>query len=220
MDSNKTDNTKNDIQQRLLDAAEGLFCDKGFNGTSIRDITAAADCNVAAVNYHFGGKESLYAKVFQRHLGALREIRLASIEHVMSGADGEVTLERLLSGFAKAFVEPLLDKRGGGRLMTLMVREMLDPHLRKGMFAEEIAIPTLKALGGAMAVVCPGLSPKDMAMSIISLVGQLLHVIRVQEFLGSEQDAGFPMPSLSEMIDHIVRFSVAGIEAAANSNRS
>jgi len=49
-----------DTRERLLDAAEKLFCQKGFEGTSIRDITAEAGCNIAAVNYHFGGKEKLY----------------------------------------------------------------------------------------------------------------------------------------------------------------
>ena len=56
-----TDNTgeviNQSVQERLLNAAEELFCDKGFEGTSIRDIAASADCNIASVNYYFGGKQ-------------------------------------------------------------------------------------------------------------------------------------------------------------------
>ena len=58
------DSTDINIEDRLLDAAESLFCEKGFDGASIRDITSQANCNVAAVNYHFGGKENLYSGIF------------------------------------------------------------------------------------------------------------------------------------------------------------
>jgi len=47
---------KKSVQDRLLDAAEELFCEHGFDGTSVRDLAAAAGCNVASVNYYFGGK--------------------------------------------------------------------------------------------------------------------------------------------------------------------
>ena len=51
---------KHETKQRLLDAAEVLFAEKGFDGVSIRELAAAADVNVAAVNYHFQGKQNLY----------------------------------------------------------------------------------------------------------------------------------------------------------------
>ena len=47
------------VKERLLDAAEELFCGHGYQGTSIRDIAASADCNIASANYYFGGKNNL-----------------------------------------------------------------------------------------------------------------------------------------------------------------
>jgi AcrR family transcriptional regulator len=202
------------VQERLLDAAEMLFCEKGFEGTSIRDITSEAGCNVAAVNYHFGGKEKLYFEVFHRHLTALRDARIAGINKVMSQSDGEITLEQLLRAFAMAFVEPLLDESRGRRLMKLMIREMLDSHLPKRMFADEMATPTLTAFGGAMARVCPGLEQKQTVMSMMSVIGQLLQVVHLSKMFSDEEDIGLPVPGLVEMVDHIVEFSAAGIRAA------
>ena len=49
-----------DTRDRILAAAQKFFAEKGFDTTSVRDITTEADCNVASVNYHFGGKENLY----------------------------------------------------------------------------------------------------------------------------------------------------------------
>jgi len=210
----KGDSSKQ-IREHLLDVAEGLFCEKGFAGTSVRDITSRARCNVAAVNYHFGGKEKLYYEVFYRHMHTLRDIRIASIKRVMSQGEGEVTLEQLLHAFAMAFIELLLDKSKGRRFMKLMVREMLDPYLPKKMFVEEVGRPTLSALGEAMAKTCPGLGQKETVMSILSVIGQLIHTIYLSEIFNAEEDLGLQMPNLAEMVEHIVAFSAGGILAVA-----
>ena len=52
-------------RERILDTAEVLFAQKGFEAVSVREITAAASCNLAGVNYHFGNKENLYLEVFR-----------------------------------------------------------------------------------------------------------------------------------------------------------
>lgn len=70
-DSNKT------VRDRLLDAAEQSFAEKGFDGTNVRDLTAKANCNIAAVNYHFGGKENLYLEVFRRRMVMMRNLPLS-----------------------------------------------------------------------------------------------------------------------------------------------
>ena len=67
-------NRKNvdDTATRILDAAEVLFAEKGFAGTSSRDITSSAGCNLASINYYFGGKDNLYKDVCKRRLNVLR----------------------------------------------------------------------------------------------------------------------------------------------------
>jgi len=206
-----------DVRERLLKQAEILFCKNGFSGTSIRDITSEAKCNVAAVNYHFSGKEGLYQEVFQRHMRNLREVRLAGIEKVMS--ENGVTLERLLYAFAMVFIEPLLDKSCGRPFMELMMREILDPHLPKKMFADEVAIPTVNALGKAIAVVCRGLDRKKTVMSVISVISQLMHAIHLNTLFRDEWDLESPVPDISEMVEHIVKFSAAGIRASVKEIR-
>jgi len=205
--------TSKEVTNRLLDAAENLFAEKGFDGTSIREITSQAKCNLAAVNYHFGGKEKLYSEVFRRRMIAMRDVRIASIEEVMSQTDHEPTLEELIRGFATAFIEPLIDQSSGRRFMKLMVREMSDPRLPRKMFVEELAAPTLSALGKAMAKLYPGLDQRKIVLSIMSIVGQLVQVIRLNEMCDIEDFVGVPAPTLTEMVDHIVEFSTAGIQA-------
>ena len=109
----KTDNL---TKERLLNAAEELFAEKGFEGASIRDLTAKADCNVAAVNYHFGGKEQLYREIFERHIDVLCNLRVNAIGEVMSRMP-EVRLEELLYAFVRSFIEPLLNEKSNSSLM-------------------------------------------------------------------------------------------------------
>jgi AcrR family transcriptional regulator len=212
--STKNNDSNRKARDRLLDAAEQSFAEKGFDRTSVRDLTANANCNLAAVNYHFGGKENLYTEVFRRQLVTMREARIKSIEKVMSQTDHEPTLEELIRAFATAFIEPLIDQSSGRRFMKLMVHEMSDPRLPKNMFVEEVAAPTITALGTSLAKVYPGLSQQKTVLSIISIIGQLVHIIHIKEMFELGNLVGTPPLSLAEMVDHIVEFSTAGIRAA------
>lgn len=65
-----------DTRQRLLDAAEWLFIEKGYEAMSLRHITTRAGANLAAVNYHFGGKEALVHELLSQRLDRLNRERL------------------------------------------------------------------------------------------------------------------------------------------------
>ena len=64
---------------RILDAAEKLFAEQGFEATSLRDITTHARVNLASVNYHFRSKEELVRAVLARRLGRKRIAALSAI---------------------------------------------------------------------------------------------------------------------------------------------
>ena len=67
-------------KQRILGAAEDLFARRGFAGASLRQVTAAAKVNLAAVNYHFGSKDRLIEEVFRRRLDELNAGRLRALK--------------------------------------------------------------------------------------------------------------------------------------------
>src|ERR1700735_4839102 len=114
-----------DTKTRILDAAEKLFGEKGFDGTSLRDITAEADVNLAAVNYHFQSKESLIEAVIMRAAGPINDKRLAMLE--ASGPDP--TIENIL----EAFVAPILEY-DYERMAPLMARVLASPEVMKKVF--------------------------------------------------------------------------------------
>ena len=86
LNNNKNNHTKD----RLLDEAEALFAVRGYHAVSVREITAAANCNLAAVNYHFGNKQNLYLEVF-RSRWLPRAVRIQNCLRESLAAKGTVT---------------------------------------------------------------------------------------------------------------------------------
>ncbi|MCL6269803.1 TetR family transcriptional regulator [Sansalvadorimonas sp. 2012CJ34-2] len=75
---------QSDTVERILDAAEALFAEKGFAETSLRTITSQAGVNLAAVNYHFGSKKVLIQAVFTRFLDSFVAGIEAELDHYES----------------------------------------------------------------------------------------------------------------------------------------
>src|ERR1700743_947942 len=92
---------KLDTKTRILDAAEKLFGLKGFEATSLRDITAEADVNLAAVNYHFQSKESLIDAVIARRLEPVNRPRL----ELLAAAGPNPTVEQIVEAFVGPVVQ-------------------------------------------------------------------------------------------------------------------
>ena len=202
------------VKDRLLDAAEGLFCEHGFKGTSIRDIAASAGCNIASVNYYFGSKEGLYEEVWRRHLIPMRDARIESINKVMSQAESRPNLEDLLRSFADTFVGSIVDRNKTSRLSKLMAREYIDSHLPTDMFVNEVMTPTITAMHIALVKTCPDLDESKIMPVVFSVIGQLVHLVHVKTmFEQGGDDLNLPIFDSNEIIDHIVKFSAAGIRA-------
>ncbi|MBN1507761.1 MAG: TetR/AcrR family transcriptional regulator [Sedimentisphaerales bacterium] len=200
------------VQNRLVEAAEELFCKRGFNETSVRDIAAAADCNIASVNYYFGGKDNLYVEVWRRRLAELRDVRLASIDRAMS-KDGQPQLEDLLRSYANSFVEPLVEGGRSERFVSLMAREMVDPHLPHDMLLNDMIVPVMDAFTQALRRICPWLGGDQARLVILSVVGQLMQTVLSKGMFEMDGHATVPKLDPDQMVEHIVRFSAAGILA-------
>ena len=214
-DNKANSNTNKGVRDRLLDAAEELFCEHGFEGASIRDIAASADCNIASVNYYFGGKEKLYEEVWRRHLIPMRDTRIVSINKVMTESDGKPKLEELLKTFADAFIGPMVDDNRARQFGILMAREWIDRHLPANMFLDDVIKPTMTAMRNALVNACPGLDESKISLVVLSIAGQLVQVAHIKAIFVQGNKADLPMFDLTEAIDHIVKFSAAGIRAYA-----
>ena len=131
-----------DTRQRILDAAESLFTEHGFDATTLRQITGAAAVNLAAVNYHFGSKEELIREVFRRRLTWLNQQRLQQLDRLEAEAGGApLKPSRILEVFFGVALKMAADSKGGGRtFMRLLGRTYTKPsEFVRGFLAEEYA---------------------------------------------------------------------------------
>ncbi|GAB3250951.1 TetR/AcrR family transcriptional regulator [Chitinimonas naiadis] len=119
-----------DTATRILDAAEVLFVEHGFEATSMRMITQKAEVNLAAVNYHFGSKDALFQGVFTRRLTPLTKLAVQNLDKLESDAAG-VPLS--VTAIMQAFMDAALDiahdpKRGGVIFVRLLSRTFIESH--------------------------------------------------------------------------------------------
>lgn len=199
---------------RLMETAARLMAEKGYAATSVREITRKAGCNLAAVNYYFGSKQGLYEKVFKEILRALREQRIQAVQQVVEEAAARRDVEAVLRAFAGAFLAPFFDDDRGQRIVRLFIWEMVDPHLPPRMFLDEMVEPMEEMMVEAMRRTCPGLKPRAAVRCLMSLVAQLVHVVQMWRLFDRAGSGKFRPEELQQWIEHIVRFSAAGVRAS------
>jgi AcrR family transcriptional regulator len=123
------DQTGKGTKERILDTAEKLFARSGYRATSLRTLTAEAGVNLAAVNYHFGSKESLLDAVFERRLQPLNRVRLEKLDDVERLARRAGRPPRVREVLGAAII-PVVDARESSRGMrnfiTLVGRSMAE----------------------------------------------------------------------------------------------
>ena len=118
-----------DTRERILDAGERLFMAHGYEGTSMRQITGEAGVNLAAVNYHFGSKESLMQEIFRRRLDWLNEERMRVLDEMEAEAAGKALKpSQIVDGFFGTLLRMAGDeKRGGVIFLRLLGRTLTEP---------------------------------------------------------------------------------------------
>ena len=118
-----------DTKTDILDAAERLFADKGFDGTAIREITRVANVNVAAIHYHYGTKEEVLRGVTDRIVGPLNSRRFELLDIALDNAQPHPpSIEAILDAFIRPDIETLqeLHKRGP-TVAHFLGRTYMDP---------------------------------------------------------------------------------------------
>jgi AcrR family transcriptional regulator len=93
-----------DTKEQIISVAERLFAERGFAGTTLRNVISEADVNLAAVHYHFGSKEELFRAVVERFARPIVEQELALLKQLQAG--GRVpTVEAILTAVLKPCLE-------------------------------------------------------------------------------------------------------------------
>lgn len=204
-----------DTVDKILDAAELLFAEKGFSETSLRMITSKANVNLAAVNYHFGSKNALIQAVFSRFLGPLSEImEKASVEHGW-GLDNIPSLEEILKLYTKSLLKiPTSHENGVAIFMRLMglAYTQSQGHLRRYLEAEYAK--TFRLFLELIRLSTPELSVKERFWRTQFTLGSVAFTMSsLQPLTEILENSKAAKANPEEVVELLVPFILAGLTA-------
>jgi TetR/AcrR family transcriptional regulator, regulator of cefoperazone and chloramphenicol sensitivity len=165
-------------RERIIKAAERLFAEGGYDGTSIRAIVAKAKVNQAAINYHFEGKDGLYREVLRVAFRALTEHQLEHAEELKS-----MSREEALSQFVRRQLQPLLGRDEYSRHMRIFNWETVQPTaVFRDLVAEEAA-PFVGLAADLVRRFMPEADQRTVTVAAVWLLGQCSVFVRNREQL-------------------------------------
>jgi AcrR family transcriptional regulator len=206
--------TPPDTREKILQAALGLFAEKGFDGASLREITAEADVNLAAVNYHFGSKEALIAELFSYLVEPANHERIQRLDALEEAAgDGPLPLEEVV----KAFIEPplLTWSEYGSLPMRFLGRLYADPSEAILKNFRQVFSEVAERFHAAMARSLPHLSVEEVFWRIHFTVGAMTHVMAAHEIVKVVHPEHQRQPAAEEVVRRMMPFLCGGMRAPA-----
>jgi AcrR family transcriptional regulator len=204
-------------RERLLDAAEKLFAERGFSAVSTRMITDEAGANSAAMHYHFGSKEVLIRAIFDRRLGPINQTRERLLAEACAAREPP-DISRVLT----AFIGPTLALGGtpGEQYFRVIAgRASMDPapEVRRTVF--EFYDSVGKCFVAAIEKACPHLEREELFWRLACVYGAMIYVRvdngRLQRIFGDEMS----MSDADEALRHIIPFLAAGLSLPGGTGR-
>ncbi|HUD42288.1 MAG TPA: TetR/AcrR family transcriptional regulator [Dokdonella sp.] len=198
-------------RQRILGAAEELFARHGFAGASLRQVTASAKVNLAAVNYHFGSKENLIEEVFRRRLDELNARRTELLAQCRERVD--LSLEDVLDAFVRPALELSLSDAGGAAFVRVLARAYAEHDERLRRFLSDNYGHVLKEFAVVFARLLPQLDKEELYWRLDIVSGALTYAMADFGVLKRRGDVS-EQEHRERTASHLIRFAAAGLRAA------
>ncbi|AWB58294.1 TetR/AcrR family transcriptional regulator [Colwellia sp. Arc7-D] len=200
-------------KNKILDAAESLFADKGFNGTSLREITSQAEVNLAAVNYHFGSKKELIKAVMSRYMNELSPRLELALTEVC-----EQESPSLIEVFS-AFIDPLLSlndfkNNGTSNFLQLLGRGYTDSQGFLRWFLTTQYPGVIDNFVIAVQKAYPELSAEEMFWRLHFTMGTVVFTMSSSDALIDIAKSDFKRElQISDVIRNVIPYVAAGVGA-------
>jgi len=165
-------------RERIMKAAERLFAERGYDGTSVRGIVAKARVNQAAINYHFDGKDGLYREVLRAAFRALTEDQIAH-----GGDIKAMSREAALGEFVRRQLRPLTARDELSRHLRIFNWETVRPTAVFRKLMSEEATPFMGLAVELIRRFLPQADQRTLVVAAIWLLGQCSVFVRNREQL-------------------------------------
>ena len=205
---------QHETRTRILDAAEELFMQHGFEATSMRLLTAKAGVNLAAVNYHFGSKHALVEAVFRRRLDPMNQARLAELQ-TLEARPGQAASEEIIRAFLSPTLKLVEDAKGGGRnFIRLLGRAYTEPAKAVRQLIGQMYAPVMDRYKAALERALPHMPREELIWRMHFMFGTLAYTLAatdtVQLIAGCKPEDRYDARLLEE---RLAAFLNAGLNA-------
>ena len=211
-----SDHTKSAI----LSAAERLYADRGFGEVTLRDIVAAAEVNLAAVNYHFGSKDELIAELFVTRSLATNRERLNELKSAEEAGGGRAAIDAIL----RALVGPTLrgclgPERERSAAARFMIRASIEsvPPIRRIKNRE---VDHLRKFAAAMRRSLPGRAEADLYWGLHFALAMAHHTIRERERLTKLSEGLCDLDDVQGIVERVVAVSVMALAGGETKSKA
>src|SRR6476620_7949553 len=205
-----------ETKERILDAAETLFMEHGYEATSLRSLTTAADVNLAAVNYHFGTKEELFQAVLTRRLDPMNQRRLELLTRFEAeSAPKPLPCDRSLSALLiPARTSERDPERGGSNFLRLLGRAYADPAPFIRQFLSDQYAEMIARFKAAFARALPQMPRKELSWRLHFIMGALSYTLAGTDALKLIGELNPDEPGNDErLLQRLAPFLLAGLTA-------
>jgi AcrR family transcriptional regulator len=195
-----------DTKQKILDTAERLFGEHGYDATSLRQIIAEAGVNLAAIHYHFGSKQELLDELILRKASPVNEQRIALLDRAVAQAgSGPLAVEKVLEAFMGPMSSAAEQNPQFVRVMGRLHAEGLLPTVVQRHFQ-----PVIVRFRTAMQRALPELPEQEFLWRLHFMIGAMAHTM-----CGSPDFTGVAIGSgdFRNRIDRLVAFLSGGFRA-------
>jgi AcrR family transcriptional regulator len=206
-------------KEKILNAAERLFSERGIDGVSMREIASAAGVQLALISYYFRTKEGLYRAVFQRRIAPVSTERLSTLRGLMMRKSPPPTVEEVLEALARPWVE-LRDKRGGLLYTRLIAREVGDPREASRGIVRDLLDPIALEFIGALEKVLPNHPKSEIHWTYHFFIGGLLLVLLKQERIDRLSGRVVDLAHGEQVIEEIVGLFARALRNSQKAKRT
>jgi AcrR family transcriptional regulator len=202
--------------KNLLAAANEVFAEKGYRDATISEICKRAKANVAAVNYHFGDKETLYREAWRHSF--LESIKAHPPE---GGVSDNAPLKERLRGSVAALLYRIADENNKDFLFVQ--KELANPTgLLEEVMQEEIRPLHEKMETLVRELLGPHAADMEVRFCVISIISQCINpmvAIKGQKERREGKEGPPGVEDIEAYSNHVVKFSLAGIRAIRNKTK-
>ncbi|MDR5733913.1 TetR family transcriptional regulator [Caballeronia sp. LZ025] len=198
-------------RENILDAAEVDFSQRGYAGTSLKDVAASCDVTQALITYYFGTKQQLFEQVFLRRATLISEERMQRLNELTDSGQSASVRE-----IVRAFLLPLVGLRksdGGRAFIRLQARLHTEPPEFSYALRSTAYGDSTDAYVGALRGALPGLAERDLYWRVTAMIGAYLYAFSDTHRIDVLSKNTCDPTDANETLEQLTSFIVGGLEA-------